>query len=178
MKYLLLFCFSLFSFISNAQRELNKKDILKINSEIETEILNFKDSLRNSEKYLKPINLEFEIDIYKIEKLAEKKMNINFSTAGMSNAVFELEKGYDKLLNKYYKILIQKLNSKDAEKLKKTQENWIAFRDSERILVGIISKVEYSGGGTIQNNIRAAKICEITRKRVYEIKEYIDQIIE
>lgn len=178
MKYLFFLYFLSFSSILNAQRKINEKDILKIKTEIETEISIFKDSLNNSEKNLKPIDLEFKTDIYKIEKLAEKKISINYSTIGMSNTVFELEKNYDKLLNKYYKILAEKLNYEDKEKLKKSQKNWLKFRDSERILVGIISKTQYSGGGTIQSNIRAGKICDITKKRVYEIKEYIDQFIE
>ena len=178
MKYLFFLYFLSFSSLLNAQRKINEKDILKINKEIETEISILKDSLNNFEKNITPIDLEFKTDIYKIEKLAEKKININYSTIGMSNTVFELEKNYDKLLNKYYKILVEKLNSEDKEKLKKSQKNWLNFRNSERILVGIISKTQYSGGGTIQSNIRAGKICEITKKRVYEIKEYIDQFIE
>ncbi len=45
-------------------------------------------------------------------------------------------------------------------------------------MIGIVSQNEYSGGGTIQSNLRASRICEITSKRVFEIKEHIDQFIE
>ena len=84
----------------------------------------------------------------------------------MTNAVYELEKGYDKLLNKYYKILYAKLKPEDKEEFKKSQSNWIKFRDSERIMIGIVSQDEYSGGGTIQSILKASRICE-SRKRVH-----------
>ena len=178
MKNILIFTFLLHSIISFSQRAVNKTDILKINAEIEAEIIKLKDSLINANKYLTPNDLEFKSDVYRIENLADKKIEIDYSTAGMSKAVFELEKGYDKLLNKYYLILSKKLKPEDREKLKISQRNWLKFRDSERILIGIISKDEYYGGGTIQSNIRASSICEITKIRVYEIKEHIDLFIE
>ena len=161
-----------------AQREVNETDILKFNQEIDNDIIKLKDSLTNSKNYLSKIDLEFKSDIYRIEKLANKKIEVNSTTMGMTKAIFELEKGYDQLLNKYYQVLIRKLKSEDIEKLKISQRNWMAFRDSERVLVGIVSKDEYSGGGTIQGNIRASRICEMTKVRVYNIKEHIDQFIE
>ena len=156
-----------------AQREVNETDILKFNQEIDNDIIKLKDSLTNSKNYLSKIDLEFKSDIYRIEKLANKKIEVNSTTMGMTKAIFELEKGYDQLLNKYYQVLIRKLKSEDIEKLKISQRNWMAFRDSERVLVGIVSKDEYSGGGTIQGNIRASRICEMTKVRVYNIKEHI-----
>ena len=161
-----------------AQREVNETDILKFNQEIDNDIIKLKDSLTNSKNYLSKIDLEFKSDIYRIEKLANKKIEVNSTTMGMTKAIFELEKGYDQLLNKYYQVLIRKLKSEDIEKLKISQRNWMAFRDSERVLVGIVSKDEYSGGGTIQGNIRASRTCEMTKVRVYNIKEHIDQFIE
>ena len=178
MKYILTFSFLLYSFLLMAQREVNETDILKFNQEIDNDIIKLKDSLTNSKNYLSKIDLEFKSDIYRIEKLANKKIEVNSTTMGMTKAIFELEKGYDQLLNKYYQVLIRKLKSEDIEKLKISQRNWMAFRDSERVLVGIVSKDEYSGGGTIQGNIRASRICEMTKVRVYNIKEHIDQFIE
>ncbi|MBO0591654.1 DUF1311 domain-containing protein [Cellulophaga sp. E16_2] len=175
MKYVLILCFLLNSFLLIAQREVNETDIIKFNKQIDNEIIKLKDSLRNSNDYLSTIDLEFKSDIYRIETLAEKKIGVDNTTMGMTKAIFELEAGYDKLLNKYYQILLKKLKNEDTEKLKESQRNWITFRDSERVLIDIMAKDEYSGGGTIQRNIRAGKICEITKTRVYEIKEHIDQ---
>ncbi len=178
MKYILTFSFLLFSFLSTAQREVNKTDILKFNKEIDYEIIKLKDSLTNSNNYLSKIDLEFKSDVYRIEKFAEKKIDVDNSTMGMTKAIFELEKGYDQLLNKYYQVLLKKLMPEDSERLKTSQRNWISFRNSERVLIGIVSQEEYSRGGTIQKNIRASRICEMTKKRVYEIKEHIDQFAE
>lgn len=178
MKIILIIIFQFLPLFLIAQRKINKADIIKINTEIENEVLKLNDSLIKADKYIKPFNLEFKSDIYKIEKLADKKISIDYSTAVMTDAVYELEKGYDKLLNKYYKILYSKLKTEDKEKLKISQKNWIKFRDSERIMIGIVSQNEYSGGGTIQSNLRASRICEITSKRVFEIKKHIDQFIE
>jgi len=179
MKKIICIPFLLLPLLLCAQREITEEDLSKINTEIEVESIRLKDSLTENEGIVvNPLDIPFELDVFKIEKLAEKKMNIDYTTSGMTNAVYELEKGYDKLLNKYYKILVEKLNTEDKEKIKIAQRNWLKFRDSELEMIWVMSNDEYTGGGTIQKNIRAAKVCDLTKKRVYQIKEHIDQFVE
>lgn len=179
MKNVLILLLILFGTLANAQSEITKTKLIEIKSQIEKEVVKLKDSLTKAGgDYTTALDIEFKTDVYRIEKLADKKIQIDFSTAGMTNAVFELNDNYDKLLNKYYAILMKKLNSKDQDKLKASQRNWLKFRDSEIELIGIISKEEYTGGGTIQSNIRASRICDLTRDRVIEIKEHLNQFLD
>ncbi len=92
MKNILIIIFQFLPLFLIAQRKINKADIIKINTEIENEVLKLNDSLIKADKYIKPFDLEFKSDIYKIEKLADKKISIDYSTAVMTDAVYELEK--------------------------------------------------------------------------------------
>ena len=88
----------------------------------------------------KQVSIDFQIDTFVIEKLLSKRISIDYSTAGMTKATYDSEIEYDKLLNKYYQILIKKLNDSDKEILKQSQRNWIQYRDSERKLNNEIAK--------------------------------------
>ena len=66
-----------------------------------------------------------------IDAEVEKRMEADYSTAGMLNA---LQYGYDewdKLLNANYNALMKKLSKKQQEKLRASQREWIKFRDLE-----------------------------------------------
>ncbi|MGA9637810.1 lysozyme inhibitor LprI family protein [Flavobacterium sp.] len=174
--FLLLFLVGVFG---NAQSESTKTKLTEINAQVAKETAKYKDSLTNAGgSYAQPLDIEFKTDVYNIEKLADKKIEVDYSTAGMTNVVFELNNNYDKLLNKYYSILLNKLSVKDQEQLKVSQRNWLKFRDSEIELIGVISKEEYTGGGTIQSNIRASQICDLTKNRLFEIKEHLSQFLD
>ncbi|HSY61287.1 MAG TPA: lysozyme inhibitor LprI family protein [Cytophaga sp.] len=91
----------------------------------------------------------------------------------MVQATNEAEKEYDLLLNKYYKLLLNKLESNDKAILQEAQRNWIKFRDSEVALIHLLSDEKYSGGGTIQSIINAATYLGMTRKRVIELMHHL-----
>ncbi|NRS88557.1 uncharacterized protein YecT (DUF1311 family) [Flavobacterium sp. 7E] len=178
MKSRLLLFLLLSAAFVNAQEGLTPAKLAEIEAQVDKQALKFKDSLikRNAGADFSLHN-EFETDIYRAEKLADKKVEVDYSTAGMTSAIVDLNKDYDKLLNKYYAILMKKLQPKDQEKLKISQRNWIKFRDSEDELIGIITKTEYSGGGTIQSNIMAGRISDLTKSRLYFIKGHLNQFI-
>ncbi|MCD4791683.1 MAG: DUF1311 domain-containing protein [Bacteroidales bacterium] len=151
------------------QKEINKKaELLKQKLEAKEYISDFE----------KQTVISFKTDTFKVEQMLSLRMDNDYTTTGMVNTMYEAEKEYDKLLNKYYKILLKKLNESDQEALKQSQRNWIKFRDSERNLNGIISKPEYSGGGTIQNIFVASEYFEITKNRVIELYHYISRFFE
>ncbi len=56
--------------------------------------------------------------------------------------------------------------------MKKTQRNWIKFRDSEIELNNVLRNEYYSGGGTIQRVIAAYRVREITMNRVFNLYDY------
>ena len=175
-----LFILILFSgAFANAQSEITKTKLAEINTEVTKETTKYKDSLTKAGgTYLDPLDIEFKTDIFKIEQTLKKKIDIDYTTAGITTYVMELEKDYDKLLNKYYAILLKKLSSKDQEKLKVTQRNWLKFRDSEIEMIDVVSKDEYSGGGTIQSNIQASRIKDLTEARLQDIKNHLNQFMD
>ncbi|MCC1484786.1 lysozyme inhibitor LprI family protein [Winogradskyella immobilis] len=177
--YLPLALFLLIISFSFGQREISESELITIHSQIEKDAVKLRDSLTiNKDEFTTKYGIEIKVDIFKVKELRKRKIEINWSSKGMSNAVYEEEKNYDKLLNKYYSILKSKLSVEDGKTLAESQRNWIKFRDTERKLSSIISNEKYSGGGTIQSNIRAGKFCEITEQRLLEIISYINRIIE
>lgn len=169
MKYILLLIFSLFYLDTFAQ--ISEQDLKNIKSKIETESTTLKATLtkNSSDAFF----VQFQIDTFKIERLLELKINHDYSTIGMIEATNEAEKEYDLLLNKYYKLLLNKLEPNDKVILQEAQRNWIKFRDSERALITLLSDEKYSGGGTIQGLIDADSYLGITRERVIEIKNHL-----
>jgi uncharacterized protein YecT (DUF1311 family) len=179
MKNRLLLLLLLLVNFAHGQTELTNSKLAEIKVQVDKQTIKFRDSLTkvNEGADLK-LDIEFKTDVFQVEKLADKKVAIDYTTSGMTNAIVELNNDYDKLLNKYYAILIKKLVPKDQEKLKLAQRNWIIFRDSEIQLIGIVSKTEYSGGGSIQSNIMAGRISDLTKNRLYSIKEHLNQFID
>jgi uncharacterized protein YecT (DUF1311 family) len=177
--YLSLALLLLITSLSFGQRKITESELTYIHTQIEKDAVKLRDSLNlKKDEFTTEYETEIKVDIFKINELRKRKIEIDWSTAAMSNSVYEEEKGYDKLLNKYYSILKKKLSAEDRKVLTESQINWIKFRDSERKLSSVISYEQYSGGGTIQSNIRAGKFCEITEKRLLEIINYINRIVE
>lgn len=151
-----------------------KQEIQKESQKLRQELLN-KENLYDCDKQ---ITVDFQIDTFLIERLLNKRVSSDYSTAAMTQAAYDSEKEYDKLLNKYYQLLLKKLNDSDKELLKQSQRNWIRYRESERKLNSEISKDEYSGGGTIQQIFIADGYAQITKKRVIELFYYLSRISE
>jgi uncharacterized protein YecT (DUF1311 family) len=152
---------------------------LKLEVQKETEI--FRQQLKKKENLTDfdlKVGIEFDCDTFKIERLIAKRISLDYSTSGMVEAAYDAEAEYDKLLNKYYKLLLKKLSSLDKEVLIQSQRNWIQLRDSESKLQNTLSKEEYSGGGTIQRVIIATEYLEMTKRRVVVLYNYLGAFSE
>lgn len=116
---------------------------------------------------------EFTADTAQVEQAYRN--STDYSTAGIINASISREEGYDRLLNKYYKILMNSLNEEGKKALRTTQRNWIKLRDSDRELVGAMHSQIYDemGGGTIWGIVAADARADITRNRVLELYRYL-----
>jgi len=145
--------------------------ILKtIKSELSKEAEALKARLKASSEAA--IVVEFTLDTFLIEKFQEKYIDYDWSTAGMRLSTYEAAAKYDSLLNKYYKKLSGVLKPTDRLLLVNAQKAWISFRDKEQKLIGIVSKEEYSGGGTIQQLIDAGYYLELVRRRLFQIYQH------
>ena len=179
----LIFSFLITANLGFAQspKEISDADLVKYKQEIQTESLKLKQELLKkdySTDFDKQVSIDFQIDTFLIEKLLSKRISIDYSTPGITEAVYDSEIQYDKLLNKYYQSLLKKLKDSDKEILKRSQRNWIQYRDIERKLNSEIAKEEYSGGGTIQRIIVVSRYAEITKDRVIELFNYLSRFNE
>lgn len=163
-------------FGQNSPTEISPEILKKINAEVEAQIPKLK--LKLSTQELNPDEIEFQIDTFRIETIASKRIEIDYSTTGMNITVDELTISYDKLMNKYYGKLIKLLNPEDKKILVTAQKAWLAFRDAELKLIGTITHEEYSGGGTIQSNIRMSQYSDLVVKRTIDIFNYYNAILK
>lgn len=151
----LIFFLTLYGVIGFCQspRQLTRQDSVRIEKQTKEYLALLKERLEKQtfpDDSKKRMIIAFTLDTCRIERIASEQMKIDFSTVGMSNAVNELNRQYDQLLNTYYQKLLAKLKDSDKELLKQAQRNWIQFRESELKLINLLSEEKYSGGGTIQ----------------------------
>lgn len=147
---------------------LSGQDLAKIRIIVEKDAKYYKQKLEKNTNN-NPLWIEFSVDTFKIEHTISERMSTAYRTQEMNAIVSDGTTEYDKLLNKYYNRLLTKLNSEDKKILISAQRAWLSFRDAELKLIGVISKTEYSGGGTIQSNINVGDYHEIIKKRTIDI---------
>ena len=161
--------------------QINDSLMSKLKLEVQKETEIFRQKLKKKEiltDFDLKVGIEFDCDTFAIERLIAKRMEFNYSTSGMVQAAYDAEAEYDKLLNKYYKLLLKKLSCSDKEVLIQSQRNWIQLRDSEDKLQNTLSKDEYSGGGTIQRVIIATSYLEMTKRRLMDLFNYLEGFSE
>jgi uncharacterized protein YecT (DUF1311 family) len=143
---------------------------IKIKNEVEKQVPSFLKTLQKEK--LNRVQIEFEVDTFRIERFMGKWIDLDYSDAGMSNGAYAGAKGYDSLLNKYYKKLLAVLKPDDKKVLIQAQKAWLSFRDSEYNLVQTISKDEYSGGGTLQQLTESGMYLSLVKNRTIEIFQH------
>lgn len=118
---------------------------------------------------------QFTADTARVNQQQRDMLSSDYSTMGMIEASNYSEQEYDKLLNKYYKILYNALNEDGKKALKATQLNWIKLRDSDKQLVTSMRNQIYDeiGGGTIWSVISSEARADITRRRVIDLYNYL-----
>jgi len=156
-------------------------DYTELKKEVDKKAETIREMLEN-EDYIsdfEQINtIEFKVDTFKVEAMLSAKLDIDYTTYSMIEAIYEAEKEYDRLLNKYYHILLKKLEPEDQESLKQVQRDWIKFRDSEKKLAATLTQSHYTGGGTMYNITLAFETMKITKSRVLELYNHICRFYE
>ncbi len=149
-------------------------ETLKVN--IEKDVPRIKKQLQMAGQ--NDIQIEFSIDTFKVERLLDNMVALDYSDIGIRNASNEAANNYDILLNKYYKKLLTVLKGDDKKTLITAQKYWISFRGSETKLVKTISKDEYSGGGTMQQLIESSGYFNLIKSRTITIFEHYVRAIQ
>lgn len=137
---------------------------------LEQDVLSYQAKLV-SEK-ISPQEIEFRVDTFRVEQAYCRSMKNVLSDFDMSEAAYELAHSYDSLMNKYYRKLAGLLSGKDRQVLVSAQKAWLAFRDNETKLVGVLSKEEYAGGGTIQRLTESNSYLELVKTRTVTLFEH------
>jgi uncharacterized protein YecT (DUF1311 family) len=162
-------------------REVTDKELKAMKQQIEIEAQKLRRELAKKEyetDFAREVSSEYQVDAFRIDELLKRRIDIDYSTEGMVTATYEAEDQYDDLLNKYYQKLLAKLSDEDKAVLKGSQKNWLQFRDSERELNALLTKEEYSGGGTIQRTIGSDCHLELTKARVKGLVDYLLRFAE
>lgn len=166
MKYFLLIA-SLFLF-NHLAAQITPEQRADIKAKAEAETQQFKKTLTG----WADMDMAYAVDTFRIQRIMDKTIDADYSTHGMNNAVNELTASYDKLLNKYYKLIMGKLSTVDKQVFLKAQKAWLAFRKAEEELILVLSKDQYSGGGTIQSNIITDSFSGLIVRRTDELFRY------
>lgn len=167
------------SFSQNYPSEPTKEDTLRIEKQLVKEADSVRSALQKEESRsdnFKKIEIEFRVDTFIVERRCALFLEVDYTDLGMQFSNDQLAKDYEALLNKYYKLLVAKLEPADKETLKVSQRNWIKYRESEQQVNYLMSEERYSGGGTIQNLIIGSRTIEITKIRVFELYDYLERV--
>jgi uncharacterized protein YecT (DUF1311 family) len=165
--------FSLLSFSQqNEIKDVTPAILQCIKTDINKKAILFKANLLKTE--ITHEQIDFSVDTFKIEQIAAKKIEIDYSTWGMNKAVNELTVSYDSLLNKYYQKLSKSLKVEDRKVLVSAQRAWMNYRDAEVKLISTMTNEEYSGGGSKQSNIVTLNYNYLVKHRAIEIFGYYD----
>jgi len=109
-----------------------------------------------------------------IDKVHEACMAKDYSTYGMIKCSDQAEKKWDAELNKVYRALRSKLNREGKKRLKKSQQKWLKYRDSE---FETIATIYGAMGGTMWGVIAVGQRMEVVKQRVLILQGYLTAFI-
>ena len=120
--------------------------------------------------------IDYEVEMLRIETLMNLKIDEGHQTTTVTViAITDATKDYDKMLNKYYQILLKKLQPKDQEILKQAQRNWITYKEAELKLNLLITDDKYTGG-SLERIYSNSRVMNITKHRLEEIYGYLERL--
>ncbi|GEM_PF-2400242 len=125
------------------------------------------------------IRIEFTSDTLFIESvnyfLTEAE---RFTTSDMIQTAKYMEEKYDNLLNKYYRLVMERITLPEHKELfRNGQRTWLKYRDSEKqINSELITGKLYREGGTMWPVISAYRNMQLIKERVIYFYEILDCI--
>lgn len=161
---------------SERPRALTPQILAGIKTEVNNEALAYNAKLKTN-KDLTAEQILFSTDTFRINHTSLRRMEVDYSTAGMNETVNTTTAAYDVLLNKYYNKVLNQLKAADKTVLIKAQRAWITYRDAEAKMIWTMARKEYSGGGSMQSNIATASYGTLVVNRTLEIYGYYQTLI-
>ncbi len=106
-----------------------------------------------------------------IDIALDKCMDKNPSTHGMIGCLDEAYKKWDAELNKNYKALSLKMDTKQKAALLAAQRKWIEYRDLEfKVQTSVYETMQ----GTMFQPMAVNDRMEVVKKRALDLKSYLD----
>lgn len=122
--------------------------------------------------------LKFSKDSFSIERMYRKRTNIDYSTAGINEALAVKTEAYQRLMIRYFDKLIRRLAPEDRKVLIAAQDAWTQFHRKEMGLMDLLTKEPNSGGGTIEFNIIQHHKAESMKNRAVALFTYYDTMLK
>lgn len=181
----ILYCFLVFlsanSLFSQTQEisAFTPAQIQLIKSSVERKALIFLKELE-ADNYSSAGSREFMLDTFKAQETMRMKMEIVDSPFAINMALSELERDYDKILNKYYNRLKILLNPEDQKILIQAQRAWLAYQTLENQLIQTLLSPQNAGEMNMSSmsTISLELTSDILFKRTHEIGSYYQMVAD
>ena len=112
---------------------------------------------------------------YRLDTILQKCLNKKPSNIGMIECLQSVEKGWNKELNKYYKLLLTKLDTTEQTLLRESQRQWLIFKDKEvKFFIEVFSKKD----GSMWPLMISDKSMQIIRQRAIELSDYYETLTQ
>ncbi len=174
MKQIIILTLYLFlnvcSFCQKESSEITPDVLKKIKAEVDKEAIKFRQSL--IKKDITDEAVEYSVDTFKLQHIANRRNDIDYTILGTKITVSEMTNGYDVLMNKYYRKLMRILDSADKKFLIDAQKNWLKFTKSEMEFVLVILQDKYSGGGAFTSGMSLDDYSDLVIKRTDQLFNY------
>jgi hypothetical protein len=168
MKYLLLITLFFGQFFNALAQDDSEVNLVKLQQESKSASLKFKQQLSAIEydnDFEKSTSISFRVDTFLVEDFLLRRLEYAESTKDMKEAFNQAEAEYEKLIDKYFAILYNKVNATDKQAVRSNHESWIAYEIAEIALMRVLYKEDYTGGGTIQSINYAAELMHLKKER-------------
>lgn len=116
-------------------------------------------------------------DSFVVENLLRKQLEQESTTLGMNKANLACSSEYEKLVDKYFAILLVKMKGEDKDLLLSWQKDWKSLMEKERTLAGKLMQEEYSGGGSIHSIEYTSRLMLQQKNRLLTIIDYLTHMI-
>lgn len=116
-------------------------------------------------------------DTFVVENLLTKQLQKESSTLGINKANLSCASEYEKLVDRYYAILLSKMIGTDKELLVSWQNSRKSYMEEERTLIGKLMQEEYSGGGSIQSITYTQRLMRAQKDHVLMLIDYLTHLI-
>lgn len=116
-------------------------------------------------------------DTFVVENLLQRQLGKDHTTLGMNKAYLAAASEYDALGEKYFQVLLAKMQAEDAELLTSWQKDWKTLLEKERALIGKLMQEPYSGGGSMQSLTYTARLMKAQKDHVFTLVDYLTHLI-